>query len=109
MRPPFLTLPALVLCVTSVAPLRSADDHASDRAYIRQAESDWAESVVANDVRVLERILADDFIGVEIDGSPYSKADAIQDYRTTSVRLRLQSSQPRADAFLWRHVRSAGQ
>jgi ketosteroid isomerase-like protein len=62
--------------------VQSAADQASDRAYIRQAESDWAESVVANDVSVLERILADDFVGVDIDGSHYSKADAIKDYRT---------------------------
>ena len=38
--------------------------------------------VVTNDVSVLERILADDFVGVDIDGSHYSKADAIKDYRT---------------------------
>ena len=31
---------------------------------------------------VLERILADDFVGVDIDGSHYSKADAIKDFRT---------------------------
>jgi ketosteroid isomerase-like protein len=43
--------------------VQSADERAGDRAYIRQAESDWAESVVANDVSVLERILADDFVG----------------------------------------------
>jgi hypothetical protein len=33
-------------------------------------------------VAVLERILAEDFVGVDIDGSHYSKADAIKDYRT---------------------------
>ncbi|MFI5114337.1 MAG: nuclear transport factor 2 family protein [Terriglobales bacterium] len=70
------------LLVTSLAYVQSTDDHGSDRAYIRQAESDWAESVVTNDVSVLERILADDFVGVDIDGSHYSKADAIKDYRT---------------------------
>ena len=58
------------------------DERSSDRAYIRQAESDWAESTATNDVSVLERILADDFVGVDIDGSHYSKAGAIKDYRT---------------------------
>jgi len=58
------------------------DSHAADTAYIHQAESDWAESVVTNDVGVLDRILADDFVGVDIDGSHYSKVDAIRDYRT---------------------------
>jgi hypothetical protein len=73
---------AILLFVTSLAHVQSSDDHATDRAYIRQAESDWAESVVPNDVSVLERILADDFVGVDIDGSHYSKADAIKDFRT---------------------------
>ena len=56
---------AFLLLVTSLAHVQTSGDHASDRAYIRQAESDWAESVVTNDVSVLERILADDFVGVE--------------------------------------------
>ena len=78
----FLIIVGFFLLVVSSAFGQSIDDHASDRAYIRQAESDWAESVVTNDVNVLERILADDFVGVEIDGSHYSKADAIKEYRT---------------------------
>ena len=73
---------AFLLLVTSLAHVQTSGDNASDRAYIRQAESDWAESVVTNDVSVLERILADDFVGVDIDGSQYSKADAIKDFRT---------------------------
>jgi hypothetical protein len=83
MRAGFLMLIAFLLLGTSLAQVQSVDDRASERAYIRQAESDWAESVVPNDVSVLERILADDFVGVDIDGSHYSKADAIRDFRTT--------------------------
>jgi hypothetical protein len=45
---------AFLLLVTSLAHVQSADERAGDRAYIRQAEPDWAESVVANDVSVLE-------------------------------------------------------
>jgi ketosteroid isomerase-like protein len=82
MRAGFLMLIPLLLLFMPLAHVESADDHTSDRAYIRQAESDWAESVVTNDVSVLERILAGDFIGVDIDGSHYSKADAIKDFRT---------------------------
>ena len=36
---------------------------------------------MSTDVSVLERILADDFVGVDIDGSHYTKADAIRDFR----------------------------
>jgi hypothetical protein len=76
-----LMIAVLVLLCAPLAPVQT-DDHASDRAYIRQAESDLAESTVTNDVSVLERALADDFVGVYIDGSHYSKADGIKDYRT---------------------------
>lgn len=77
-----LMIIAFLLLATSLAHVQSSDVHATDRAYIRQSESDWAESVVANDAGVLERILADDFVGVDIDGSHDSKADAIKDYRS---------------------------
>ena len=75
-------MPLLLLVSSLPAMTQSADDHARDRAYIRQAESDWAESVASNAVDVLERILSDDFVGVDIDGSHYSKASAIKDYRS---------------------------
>jgi len=84
MRHGVLLTIAFPLIFKSLAQVQSTDDHAADRSYIRQAESDWAESVVTNDVSVLERILADDFVGVDIDGSHYSKADAIKDFRTHS-------------------------
>jgi ketosteroid isomerase-like protein len=76
----FLLTSALLALVASSALAQSSDQHAKDRAYIRQAESEWAESVVTHDVSVLQRILADDFVGVDIDGSHYSKAGAIKDY-----------------------------
>jgi len=82
MRPGFLVLLAFLLLFPSLALVQTTEEHGSDRDYIRQAESDWAESVVTNDVSVLERILADDFVGVDIDGSHYSKADAIKEFRT---------------------------
>jgi len=82
MRARLLIIVAFLLLCASFAVAQSTDDHASDRAYIKQAESNWAESVPTNDVSVLERILADDFVGVYIDGSHYSKTDAIKDYRT---------------------------
>jgi ketosteroid isomerase-like protein len=81
MRPGTLVIVVFLLLCTPLAQVQTKD-HLSDRSYIRQAESDWAESTVTNDVSVLERILADDFVGVDIDGSHYSKARAIQDYRS---------------------------
>jgi hypothetical protein len=66
----------------SVAPAMSNADRAEDRAYIRKAESDWGESEVTRDAGVLERILSEDFVGVDVDGTHYSKSDALQEYRS---------------------------
>jgi len=66
----------------SAAPAISSAEPAEDRGYLWQAESDWAESVASHDASVLERILADDFIGVHADGTRYSKADALREYRS---------------------------
>ena len=58
------------------------DERSADRAYIQQAESDWAETVASGDCKVLERILADDFVGVDVDGSHYTKADSVRQCST---------------------------
>jgi ketosteroid isomerase-like protein len=87
MRARLLMIVAFLFVLTSLAQVKTTDDHASDRAYIKQSESDWAESTQSNDASVLERILADDFVGVDIDGSHYTKTGAIQDYRTKPSEL----------------------
>jgi ketosteroid isomerase-like protein len=79
----YLMLLTLFLLGTTSIQSQAVDERATDKAYIRQSESAWAESVVTNDAAVLDRILADDFVGVEIDGSHYTKQDAIKEYRTS--------------------------
>lgn len=49
--------------------------------YIRKSESDWAEAVATGDTSVIERILADDFGGVDPKGKFYGKAEMIADTR----------------------------
>ncbi len=41
-------------------------------------ERDWAKAVVDRDPAVIERIEADDFIGWDFEGQPYTKAENIQ-------------------------------
>ena len=55
---------------------------AADQAYIEKTESDWAESVANHDCSIPERVAADDFIGVEVDGSQYTKASMVQYCKT---------------------------
>lgn len=60
----------LILLWLPLAHVHAAHDEAADKAYIRQAESDWAEPLVTNDVSVLQRVLADDFVGVTFCRQP---------------------------------------
>src|SRR6058998_3955363 len=49
--------------------------------YIVESERQWAESVATGDTSAIERILADDFIGVDPKGHLYSKQQMIGDTR----------------------------
>jgi ketosteroid isomerase-like protein len=55
-----------------------------DEQQIREIERQWTEEVVSGDTSVLERILADDFLGTAPDGKLYTKADAIKDAKSFS-------------------------
>jgi uncharacterized protein DUF4440 len=58
----------------------SSSDAEAER-YIKESESQWAESVANGDASVVERILADDFLGVDPDGNLYEKAKMVADMR----------------------------
>jgi Domain of unknown function (DUF4440) len=55
-----------------------------DEQQIREVERQWTEEVVSGDTSVLERIMADDFLGTAPDGKLYTKADAIKDAKSFS-------------------------
>jgi hypothetical protein len=57
------------------------DEKEAER-YIIESERQWAESVATGDPSVVERILADDFAGVDPKGRSYDKAKMIADTRT---------------------------
>jgi ketosteroid isomerase-like protein len=59
-------------------------DQKEAERYIREGESQWAESVASGDSSVVERILADDFVGVDPGGKLYDKAKMIADTRDAS-------------------------
>lgn len=54
---------------------------ADAEAYIREGAKQWAESVASGDTSALERILADDFMGVDPQGNFYDKAKMIANTR----------------------------
>ena len=49
--------------------------------YIKESERQWAESVANGDATVIERILAEDFVGVHPDGGFWDKAKMVADTR----------------------------
>jgi ketosteroid isomerase-like protein len=68
------------LCVFSIPQTPESSQSEAER-YIAESERQWAASVANGDTAVIERILADDFVGVDIDGSHYDKAKAVADTR----------------------------
>ena len=48
-------------------------DYEKARQYIMESEKQWAEAVASGDSTVVQKILADDFIGVDTKGFQYNK------------------------------------
>ena len=73
----------LVVAVASICTIWAARAQQSSTAeverYIKESGSQWAESVANGDASVVERILADDFLGVDPDGNLYEKAKMVAD------------------------------
>src|SRR5215472_11929276 len=56
-------------------------DQKETERYILDSERQWAESVATGDTSANERILANDFIGVDPKGRLYSKQEMINETR----------------------------
>jgi Domain of unknown function (DUF4440) len=48
-------------------------DYGKAEQYITESEKQWAEAVASGDSTVVQRILADDFLGVDTKGFQYNK------------------------------------
>ena len=69
-------LGSLCLCNCSMP-----KDQKETERYILDSERQWAESVATGDTSAIERILADDFIGVDPEGHLYAKQQIIDETR----------------------------
>lgn len=74
---------AILLAVVSLGATgcSAVPDQMDAEAYIREGAKQWAESVASGDTLALERILADDFVGVDPQGNFYDKATMIENTR----------------------------
>jgi uncharacterized protein with LGFP repeats len=56
-------------------------DYKKAEDFIKESEKEWAESAASGDSTVIERIIADDFIGVDPKGNQYNKQQMVHDTR----------------------------
>jgi len=67
-----------MLCLCSCSMQK---DQKETERYILESERQWAESVATGDTSAIDRILADDFIGVDPKGRLYAKPQMIDETR----------------------------
>lgn len=74
----------LLVLAVSLLPVSalSQADRKDDETAIRRLEAEWCDATVTNNVDELTRVLADDFLGTEVDGHPYTKEDAIREAKS---------------------------
>ncbi len=69
----FVTGICLFVNLNNVQAQSAKIDYEKARQYIMESEKQWAEAVASGDSAVVQRILADDFIGVDTKGFQYNK------------------------------------
>ncbi len=75
----------LVVAGLSSCGAPSAYDRVGAEADIREIEHRWAQVAVTGDPSVVERIFADDFLGVTPDGKQYTKREFIADTKANPL------------------------
>ena len=68
------------VCLLACACARDQDHREAER-YIIESERAWAESVATGDSSVVERILADDFVGVDPKANAHDKSKMVSETR----------------------------
>jgi len=54
---------------------------------IEGLELDWRQAQITNNISVVERLLADDYLGISANGTLETKADALAQRRSGTVRI----------------------
>ena len=63
--------------------------HREDRVHreVENLESQWRTAVIQNDVATVNRLLADDYLGINPDGTLETKADALAQQRSGTMKI----------------------
>jgi ketosteroid isomerase-like protein len=78
---PFFALPARAAAV----PLLHREDRL--RKEIENLEAQWRTALMQNDVATVNRLLADDYLGINPNGTLETKADALAQRRSGTVKI----------------------
>ncbi len=81
---------ALLLLTAQVAyplpmPLVHREDHL--RREIETLETQWRKALLDSDIPTMSRLLADDYLGINANGTLETKADALAARRTGQIRI----------------------
>ena len=80
-----------VIIVAALIPMhvhaQQRSEPESDSAIVDQLVKDWAVALKTNDVKILERIMADDFVTTNVDGSVNSKEQEIIPFRSSDLNF----------------------
>jgi hypothetical protein len=76
-NPQLFAVICLFVTCNSVQAQSAKIDYVKAKQYITESEKQWAEVVASGDSTVVQRILADDFIGVDTKGFQYNKAHEV--------------------------------
>jgi ketosteroid isomerase-like protein len=81
MKDRFLKRALPIIAVLCLCDCSVEKDPKETERYILDSERQWAESVTTGDTSAIERILADDFIGIDPKGRLYNKQQMIRETR----------------------------
>ena len=81
MKDRFLKRALPIIAVLCLCDCSVEKDPKETERYILDSERQWAESVATGDTSAIERILADDFIGIDPKGRLYNKQQMIRETR----------------------------
>ena len=75
-----LTLLGLAALVCAIFATRAQESSTAEaEKYIKECERQWAESTASGDTSRVKQFVAEDFVGVDPDGSFYNKEQAISE------------------------------
>ncbi|MBW4026389.1 MAG: nuclear transport factor 2 family protein [Acidobacteria bacterium] len=77
------------MCALSM-PAHAAMPHRENRAQkeVEALEAQWRTAQITNDVKTMDRLLADDYIGISANGTIETKAEILAQHRSGTLQIK---------------------